>query len=1066
MSLSRRTFMINGLRLISVGLALPTRLFDTNSAFAADAPANSQLLNKEAILSGSSFYGSVNHSKVTIDTVNYYPQVADGDSSTGWTPMETKGPHWLEMRWRYPVKINGFSWSGDNLNAANLQYEKNGGYIKIVDLPGANGNIYFPEITTDKLRFCIIGFAGKPVINELTVNGPQQPEVPVVFPKSTFAGGKITVAQVQPLEKQVFKPGDIIHLSFGLSSASVLTTECFFIVEMREKSPNDYFREQFGDYEIAGTVITPAVPSSQWQPGQIQKMTAAIELPVYAPSGETAISIMAITNDGQQFVEVENPQFGNNKLTPITIRREEKQIKTEEFPLTQLSDKNGQRGFHRGTSFMMPFLNRYFSTSDFERLHDSRANGIDIQSFFMYASCIRPRKEWQDFIERLGQQITNTLRVRPESYFMIGMDLRVSKDWLRENPHERMLNRNGKVIIEKISPEGLVSYGSEKYLQECYNFIDQVIDFLNSKSFGGRIIGYYPYACSQNDAFIGGVQNNSMVKDRDKILIGDFHPGAIVLFREWLKQKYFSVDQLREAWHDKNVTFENAVPDAVNLAGEDVPSGIFRDPVKSRAAIDYITFFPSLIGGFYQKLAAHYKKCTDHKALVFMNYGAILQNLSANQPSGSRSHANNFDFYNLLEDDNIDMYVQSMPYNLRNADDPIVVYQPIESLNVNKRMYLADYDARTISCGTLRYGRHRSQYESKAIIQRDLAWLMIKNSGAWLSDMSKAGWREWIEYRKSWFSTPETTAPTREILELFATSTAISKKSVSEIAVILDIETPSYEDTLNAAVIYRGLSTGIMCEELPKFGAPYDVLLKSDLIKGKMRDDYKLYIFLNPFYVTQAERNVIEKLKSNGKTLLWFYAPGYASSSGLDVEGVSGLTGMRIRIKPDRKELLQMTVNSSKHPLSAGLENVTFKAETWPGAKDIHPEKIQPVFYTDDLHTINLAQYADGKTAWAARDFGAWKSIYSAVPYLDVQALRNIAQYAGVHLYCDEDIVMAVDNRFLMLTNGYEKERTLKVQLPEIKTVKDAFTGEVISRGQKYFSLEMETPQTRILTLG
>jgi hypothetical protein len=39
------------------------------------------------------------------------------------------------------------------------------------------------------------------------------------------------------------------------------------------------------------------------------------------------------------------------------------------------------------------------------------------------------------------------------------------------------------------------------------------------------------------------------------------------------------------------------------------------------------------------------------------------------------------------------------------------------------------------------------------------------------------------------------------------------------------------------------------------------------------------------------------------------------------------------------------------------------------------------------------------------------------------------------------------------------------VQLPEIKTVKDAFSGEVISRGQKYFSLEMGTPQTRILLL-
>src|SRR5690606_11888695 len=99
--------------------------------------------------------------------------------------------------------------------------------------------------------------------------------------------------------------------------------------------------------------------------------------------------------------------------------------------------------------------------------------------------------------------------------------------------------------------------------------------------------------------------------------------------------------------------------------------------------------------------------------LVFMNYGAVLATLLICQPSGARAQINNNDFHRLLEDRNIDMFGQSMPYEERSADDPIVVYQPIESINVNKKMYIADYDARTISCGTLKNGRHRSQYESE-----------------------------------------------------------------------------------------------------------------------------------------------------------------------------------------------------------------------------------------------------------------------------------------------------------------------------------------------------------------
>ena len=1059
MNTTRRTFIKSGLGIVATGVALPSLLFSTSAKAAGETDVVENLLNSGAYFGGSSFYGTVNYSTVTIDTVNYYPQIADGKPETGWTPMEEKGPHWLEMRWRYPVKINGFSWTGNNFNAANLQVPQKGEYTKFIDVKNANGEISFPEIVTDRLRFYITEFSGKPIVNELKVSGPEQPMVPAILPGSTLSGAKIIAGNVQ-LDKSTFAPGETIHLSLELSTAAALETDCYFIVELREKSPNDYFRNAFGDFEIAGTVVAPPVAASKWQPNQPQKITAAIELPPYAPAGKTFISVMAITNDGTKFIDVENPQFKDNRLAPITIHREQPPVNVEEFPLAQITDQNGQHGFGIGSKFEMPFFNRYTSSGDFERFYDSRENGLDIQYFLMYSACIRPRDEWQDFLTRLDQQIMAMLRVRPESYFMIGMDLRVSKGWLDENPKERMLNRDGEAIIEKIKPNGLVSYGSQKYLQACYDFIDATIDFINTKSYAGRVIGYYPYACSQNDAFIGGVDNNREITDRSKMMVGDFHPGAIQLFREWLQQKYFSVDKLQAAWHDPKVTFDNAVPDGAALIAEDFPSGVFCDPVKSRSSIDYAAFFPTLIGGFYRKLAAHYKQKTDRKVLVFMNYGAVLATLPIAFPGGARIHVNNNDFYQMLEDENIDMFVQSMSYSYRNAGDPMVVYQAIESINLHHKMYLFDYDARTISSGTLKYGRHRSQYESDAIIKRDLSWVMMKNGGAWLADMSMAGWRQWIEYRKPWFSTPEVTQPTREVIDLFAKSTSIPKKPVSEIAVVVDLETPAYEDGLNCGYIYRSLTTQNLWYEMTKLGAPYDLILKSDLANPNTRNDYKLYLLMNPFYLNEAERATLNQLKRDGKTLVWFYAPGYVSDDGLDVAGVRAMTGLNVKQKPVPKEQLQMQVGDETHPLTAGLEKSTFTPYGYAGITEV-----SPVFYVDDAKAQTLAQYPDGKTAWAARDFGDWKSIYTAVPLLNTQAFRNIAKFAGVHLYVDEDIVMAADNRFLMLTNGYANKRTLNVQLPEIKIVKDAFTGQIVSRDKKYFSLEMDTPETRILRL-
>lgn len=1061
MNTTRRTFIKSGLGLVATGVALPSFLLSAsgdskNTLHKAQPKGN---LLSDAYFAGSSFYGKVNRSTVTIDTDNYYPQVADGNQETGWTSMEEKGPHWLEMRWRYPVRISGFRWTGKNFSAANLQVLKEGEYTKFVDLKNASGEIHFSEIVTDRLRFYITEFSGKPTVNELELIGPAQPIVPATFPGSTLSDEKIIAENVR-LDKSTFVPNDAVHLSFDLKSEKPLSADCYFIVELREKSPNEYFRNAFGDFEIAGTVVAPPLPATKWQAGQAQTMTASIELPVYAPSGETFISIMAITDDGTQFITVENPQFQDNRLAPITILRHEAPVEVEEFPLAQIANRNGQHGFDIGSKFEMPFFNRFMCTCDFERFYDIRDNGLDIQYLLMYSSCIRPRDQWQDFIDRLDQQITAMLRVRPESYFMVGMDLRVSADWLRANPHERMIDRNGNVIIETISPYGLVSYGSQKYLQECYDFIDAVIDFINTKSYAGRVIGYYPYACSQNDAFIGGTYNNREIKDRDKMLVGDFHPGAIQLFRQWLQQKYISVDKLQAAWHDPKVTFENAMPESVALTAEDFPGGVFRDPVKSRSSIDYAQFFPTQIGGLYQKLAAHYKEKTHRKALVFLNYGAVLATLPIAFPGGARLHVNNNDFHKLLEDENIDMFVQSMSYSSRNADDPMVVYQAIESINLHEKMYLFDYDARTIASGTLKYGRHRSQYESDAIIKRDLSWVMMKNGGAWLSDMSMAGWRQWIEYRQPWFSTPEVTKPTREVIDLFAKSTANPKKPVSEIAVVVDLETPAYEDGLNIGYIYRSLTTQNLWYEMAKLGAPYDLILKSDLSNPKTRKDYKLYLLMNPFYLNDAERNTLNQLKRDGKTLVWFYAPGYVSDSGLDVAGVRAMTGLNIQQKPVPKEELRMQVGSTAHPLTAGLNKSTFVPNNYAGITEVGP-----VFYVDDAKAQTLATYPDGKTAWAARDFGDWKSIYTAVPLLNTQAFRNIAKFAGVHLYCEEDITMGADNRFLMFTNGYEKPRTLKVQLPEIKTVKDAFTGEIISQGQKYFSLEMDTPQTRILLM-
>src|SRR5690606_12793259 len=107
----------------------------------------------------------------------------------------------------------------------------------------------------------------------------------------------------------------------------------------------------------------------------------------------------------------------------------------------------------------------------------------------------------------------------------------------------------------------------------------------------------------------------------------------------------------------------------------------------------------------------------------------------------------------------------------------------------------------------------------------------------------------------------------------------------------------------------------------------------------------------------------IEKLKRDGKTLLWFYAPGYVSDKGNNVDAISRLTGFGTRVKEDVTEKLHMDVGNIKHPLTNGLEKSSFTTVISPSIKHIHPEEINPVFYVDDSRAEILARYADGKAA-------------------------------------------------------------------------------------------------------
>ena len=150
-----------------------------------------------------------------------------------------------------------------------------------------------------------------------------------------------------------------------------------------------------------------------------------------------------------------------------------------------------------------------------------------------------------------------------------------------------------------------------------------------------------------------------------------------------------------------------------------------------------------------------------------------------------------------------------------------------------------------------------------------------------------------------------------------------------------------------------------MRRKLSRAGVPVDYYLLSDIADANL-PDYKLYVFLNPFYLTDELREAIaRKVRRNNAVAVWFYAPGFIREDGsFSEEGIESLTGIRVR-HVRRKVKLGLDVANLDHPITAGLQGKHIEG-SWKN----HP--VDPVFFADDPSATVLGRLTPGGDAGLA----------------------------------------------------------------------------------------------------
>ncbi len=597
----------------------------------------------------------------------YPDNLVDGNDATAWEPLDDLLPQWAEVRWEVAMKVNEvvlrqreagsvsafsvFGWSRERWQR-----------LATVDAPAPERDLTagFQEITTDRIRVVIDRAAARQwALTTLAVRGPDQPILRQLLDgKKDATAEKVMLTQVK-IEPPEPYPGEELTVEIGLRAAEKLSGDFAFLLEIGDepKEPG------WSDFSIAKALTEPDTPTSQWPPGRDTILTFHVYLGKHAPDGLTSMRLRAFDRKRQANIDlVDDDGTSVDEVAKIHVRR---------FTEKMMPFPGGARArFDRGSAILeiggrkTPPAAWAFTAPSFDRYHHYSRTGIHLYHVKTHPLSYDDTEEMlQRTCRHLDQRMGAVLRVDARATFLVHFDLRPCGDWLKRNPEERLRTAFGNL--------GPVSFSSAKYNEGVDRFLERLFAHLRGQPYYDHIIGYLPMACGAPDSVIGGVENNLFQKNRAKLTFGDHTPQAVREFQTWLGVRYGdSETKLREAWQVQDVSFDSARPKILDLVGEGVDGGVFRDPLGSTAPFDYAEWLSGVMGRFYSRLIDTIKRQAERPVIVGTYYGYNVAHLRGYNSPGTWLQNNNFDLRERIQDPDWDFFAAPTPYGNRRADLP------------------------------------------------------------------------------------------------------------------------------------------------------------------------------------------------------------------------------------------------------------------------------------------------------------------------------------------------------------------------------------------------------------
>lgn len=704
----------------------------------------------------------------------------------------------------------------------------------------------------------------------------------------------------------------------------------------------------------------------------------------------------------------------------------------------------------------MAFTSRIKRPDYIKRIRES-----GIQVYFVYANTdwLRPgemmrNKKGDEWYERRGwdvftEEVKMLLEAAPDAYIIVRIGMHPPVKWMHEHPDDLVTYSDGGhkecVMCSEIHGDevpGNYSMCSENWRRDGVKALYDFCDLVDASDFGDRVIGYFLAAGGTSEWYY----MNRLIEPKEN-RYSDISPSFRKEFGKLLREKYGTEENLRKAWKMPNASFEAPhIPTIPEREYVDIDQQIIDLMHGFEGHSDIDDFLnpkaPTHLGVFLN--ANDYMNVFDfhncwHKGTAnsIVHFATALKERYKTGKLvgafyGAYACTDYFDMgtcagmLKILDSGKVDFLAAPPTYNNRFPGGLTCQREMQDSFRIRNMIFISEDDSRTHNDPDFYRdaGHLFTPLDSVETMKRDFARDLCEGIFGWWFDQNPQGGR---------YDDPHILAMFKQQQEIAQKYAAVNREKKNEIALIYDQESIHFVSRYTDRYVLDLYRTS----DLARLGAPVDYYFHDDMARDDM-PDYKMYVMLNCYCLTDEERAVIDKKAAkNNATVVWLYAPGFVDpekETPMTAENIEKTTGFKVSVIDDNISP-KFRVTNLEHPAMKyadadriyGYIDREVIGIMWAD-RQLLPPYMAPGFDIDENQDMEvLGRYCiDNRPALVMKKLDkGYTSVYCASHVLRNELLMSLAEYSGCHIYNYNDDVIYADENFVCIHANFSGKHTI-----------------------------------------